>query len=107
MFLHNLDLLSRWNAHPMAAEPGGSPYAVQEKSNQKRCPMNNNFAQLYILTQLGSLAEMECPPMAAALGVSHHAGQEISKMTMLTVDAYPASSLSYRRTSVGRTGLHR
>jgi hypothetical protein len=28
-------------------------------------------------------------------------------MTMLTFDAYPASSLSFRRTSAGRTGLHR
>ena len=28
-------------------------------------------------------------------------------MTMLTVDAYPASSMSFRRASVGRTGLHR
>ena len=28
-------------------------------------------------------------------------------MTMLTFDAYPTSSLSFRRTSVGRTGLHR
>jgi len=28
-------------------------------------------------------------------------------MSMLTVDAYSASSLGFRRTSVGRTGLHR
>ena len=45
--------------------------------------------------------------MAAELGGSLHPRQEISKMTMLTVEAYPASSMSFRRTSVGRTGLHR
>ena len=28
-------------------------------------------------------------------------------MTMLSVEAYPSSSLSFRRTSLGRTGLHR
>ncbi|MEO5886953.1 MAG: hypothetical protein ABIQ77_04745 [Anaerolineales bacterium] len=28
-------------------------------------------------------------------------------MTMLTFDAYPVSSLSFPRSSVGRTGLHR
>ena len=28
-------------------------------------------------------------------------------MTMLSLQAYPASSLGFRRTAVGRTGLHR
>jgi len=28
-------------------------------------------------------------------------------MTILTVDTYPASSLGFRRTSIGRSGLHR
>ena len=28
-------------------------------------------------------------------------------MTMLTFDAFPSSSLSFHRNSVGRTGLHR
>jgi len=28
-------------------------------------------------------------------------------MTMLTFDAFPSASLSFRRTSVGQTGLHR
>src|SRR5688500_8568408 len=45
--------------------------------------------------------------MVAASDASPHTGQEIYEMTMLSMEAYPASSLSCRRTSGERTGLHR